>query len=425
MNLFMINESGNSTTYGIGTYIRELTALLADSDMNICVVYLNSDHLENETEKINSIRHLHIPSPVVYNTTLNQNRQNELYYRNVLYILQLHIIDTENSVFQINSFLNSTLVDIIKKKFQCKIITMVHYTNWGFSVYDNLQRLRNILHKNHLESFDHGVKMKFDEEKALYAKSDYIVCFSNYMFEILCQDYQLDPPKISIIPNGLSDTQLQKKKKDKICENHFNPRHLRTQWNISPQEKIILFAGRIDEIKGVRHLIKAFRETLKKFQNCRLMIAGSGNYNMCFQEAKEICTKITFTGLLEKGELYELYQIADIGVVPSLFEPFGYVAVEMMMYELPVVVTATSGLNEVVDVSCGLKVPMVVRSDSVEIDAIFLSEKILYLLQHPAEAKKMGQNGRKRYLKEYHSDVFRKNMLQLYESALIKKIEKR
>lgn len=84
-------------------------------------------------------------------------------------------------------------------------------------------------------------------------------------------------------------------------------------------------------------------------------MAGSGNYDICFQEAKDICTKITFTGLLNKKDLNEIYQIADIGIVPSLFEPFGYVAIEMMMHELPVVATTTSGLNEVVNNACGLK----------------------------------------------------------------------
>ncbi|MDR0698262.1 MAG: ThuA domain-containing protein, partial [Tannerella sp.] len=148
-----------------------------------------------------------------------------------------------------------------------------------------------------------------------------------------------------------------------------------------------------------------------------LLIAGSGNYDTYLQEAKEICTKITFTGLLEKKDLNEIYQIADVGVVPSLFEPFGYVAVEMMMHKLPVVATATSGLNEVVDETCGLKAPITALLDSVEIDTSILAQKIVYLLQNQAEAKQLGQNGRRRYLCNYSSEVFRRNMLQTYKSV--------
>jgi glycosyltransferase involved in cell wall biosynthesis len=111
--------------------------------------------------------------------------------------------------------------------------------------------------------------------------------------------------------------------------------------------------------------------------------------------------------------------MADAGVVPSLYEPFGLVAVEMMMHSLPLVATATSGLSEVVDDSCGLKVPLITYSDKVEIDTDLLAEKIIYLLQETSVAKEMGQNGRKRYLKEYTSEVFRENMLKLYHSLYI------
>ena len=89
--------------------------------------------------------------------------------------------------------------------------------------------------------------------------------------------------------------------------------------------------------------------------------------------------------------------MADVGVVPSLFEPFGYVPVEMMMHGLPIVATATSGLNEVVDESCGRKVPLSVSTDEVTIDTDLLAEQIVYLLRHPEEARRLGQNGRRRF----------------------------
>lgn len=228
---------------------------------------------------------------------------------------------------------------------------------------------------------------------------------TRYMKDILCKNYGIDIAKISVIPNGLQD-----------MSDRLDCIALRKKWNLSAEEKIILFAGRFDEIKGILFLIKAFRNVLKIYSNCRLIMAGSGNYDICFQEAKDICTKITFTGLLNKKDLNEIYQIADIGIVPSLFEPFGYVAIEMMMHELPVVATTTSGLNEVVNNACGLKIPLTILSESVEIDVMLLSEKIIYLLQHPIEAKLMGQNGRKRYLDNYASEIFRINMVKTYNS---------
>ena len=226
------------------------------------------------------------------------------------------------------------------------------------------------------------------------------------MKKILCQDYGLDSMKVSVVPNGLGD----------VVDMSVDKELLRKKWHVGPKEKIILFAGRIDEIKGVSSLIKAFHLVLEAYPNSRLLIAGNGDYTRAFQEAKNIYTKITFTGLLKKEELFEIYQLADAGVVPSLFEPFGYVPVEMMMHELPIIATTTSGLNEVVDESCGLKVPLIVSPDNVEIDTSLLAQKIVYLLQNPEEAKRLGKNGRKRYLEKYSSEVFGKNMIAFYKS---------
>jgi len=326
----------------------------------------------------------------------------------------------------LNYYQSGKLAEELKNTFDCKIISVAHFSEWGFTVYDNPERLRLILNEEHPDSFDEKIQKSFEEEKLYYTKSDHIICLSNYMQKILCTDYGIDATKISVIPNGLID-QVFQGITGQARNDRDEKKHMQIKWNISSKEKIILFAGRIDEIKGVSYLIKAFREVLRHVPNCRLIIAGSSNVNAnlrdakdiysYMQEAKDICTKISFTGLLEKKDLDEIYQIANIGVVPSLFEPFGYVPVEMMMHQLPIVATATSGLSEVVDESCGFKVPVTVLPDNVEIDTSILAQKILYLLQNPAVAKQLGRNGRKRYLEKYSSKVFRNNMLQMYQSV--------
>jgi glycosyltransferase len=298
------------------------------------------------------------------------------------------------------------LAKALKNAFDCKIVAVVHYSNWGFAVYDNLPRLRSILNEEHPDSFGKNLKKSFEEERELYSTADRVVCLSNYMHQILCNDYRLDPDKISVIPNGLTD----------VSGTMVDRRSLRKKWNIPVREKIILYAGRMDAIKGLEYLLKAFREILQTYPKSRLVIAGDGAYSKYTGEARDICTRITYAGLLDRQELYEWYRLADIGVTPSLYEPFGYVAVEMMMHELPIVVTATSGLNEVIDDACGLKVPLTEHPERVEIETSLLAQKILYLLQHPAEARQMGRNGRKRFLRHYSRDVFRRNMLNLYES---------
>jgi len=206
-------------------------------------------------------------------------------------------------------------------------------------------------------------------EKSLYTKVDRVICLSDYMYDILCVDYELEKAKISIIANGLTDT------KKAIS----NKKLLRKKWKIPVKEKIILFVGRIDEIKGVEYLFKAFREVLIGYPNSRLVIAGDGAFSKYSKVSQDICAKITYTGFLYKTQLYEWYCLADVGVIPSLFEPFGYVAVEMMMHALPVVATETSGLNEVIDETCGLKVPVIHHPDKVEINSnLFVEKSIIF-----------------------------------------------
>ena len=407
MNLYIFNETRRGAVYGVGTYISELTGALQTKGIKICVINLFSEVLQVYREEMNGIDYWHFPSPIQEQRTFDIEKQRALYFRNVVYLLQLHIQDRKKMIFHLNYHQNICLVEELKKVFDnCKVISVVHFSDWGFVVFDNLQRLRDIVAEKLSDSFEEKLKRSFEEEKLYYSKVDHIICLSEYMQDVLSRDYDLDTTRISMISNGLAEA-------SNIAVSDL---FLRKKWNLRSNEKIVLFAGRVDEIKGVSYLIRAFREVLKIELDCRLIIAGSGNYDLFFQEIQDICTKITFTGLLDKKELYELYRIADVGVVPSLFEPFGYVPVEMMMHKLPIVATATSGLNEVVDENCALKIPLIRYSDRVEIDTKLLAEKILYILSHPKEARKLGENGRKRYEQMYTSEIFGQKMIQFYQS---------
>lgn len=406
MNLYIFNETRRGAVFGIGTYIRELMAALKYSDVRICVVNLLSEKSQITREEVDDIRYWYFPEPIPDTRASEPSEQRQMYFHNIVYLLQLFIQDKTNLLFHLNFPQCGSFVEELKNVFDCKVISVAHFSHWGFAVFDNLPRLRNILNEKNPDNFGEEVKKMFEEEKSYYSKVDRCICLSEYMFEILCRDYELDAKNITVIPNGVSD----------VLDTSANFDLLRKKWNISDDEKIILFAGRLDEVKGIRYLIKAFCEVIQTYPETHLIIAGSGDYDTSLKEAKTVCTKITFTGLLEKDELYELYRIADVGVVPSLFEPFGYVAVEMMVHALPLVVTATSGLNEVVDSTCGLKIPLMKLPDNIEIDTKLLAQKIVYLLQHPTEAKHIGQNGRKRYLANYSPEVFRRNMIHLYSS---------
>ena len=407
VNLYIFNESNRATEYGIGTYIRELTTALRNSDINVCIINLKQDITRIKTENIEGIEYWSFPAPIVSLWVTSSAKQNELYYRNIVFLLRLYIADKKNLIFHLNYYRCGKLAEDLKQTFDCRIVTVTHFFEWGSMVYDNLKRLRFILKEKCPAGTDASLIQSVQEEKAFFSQADRIVCVSKYMQKIIKQDYGIKTHKIVFIPNGLADSTIAS------CDRQA----LRQKWNIPDQEKIILFAGCMDEMKGTGYLIKAFREVLQVYSQCRLVIAGGGAFETYTKETREICTKVTYTGFLDRTQLYEWYRLSDIGATPSLFESFGYVAVEMMMHELPVVATATSGLNEVVDESCGYKIPLMETADSIDIDTTLLSDKMLYLLQHPNEARQMGRNGRARYLKKYASEVFRRNMIELYKDV--------
>lgn len=407
MNLYIFNETRRGAVYGIGTYIQELTHALNNTDFNICIIHLISDKPHIMAEKQEGVAHWYFPAPISEYWTTDDAEQRKKYHRNIVYLLQLFIKDQKDLLFHLNFPQGNSLIEELKNAFDsCKIISVSHFSDWGFTVFDNLQRLRNILDEKDSDEFGKQLKRSFAEERSYYEKADHCICLSNYMKDIVCQQYNVDAAKITLIPNGLNNRYITTD----------NCKLLRNRWNISAKEKIILFAGRMDEIKGLSYLIKAFQCVWQTYPQCRLVIAGAGDFNKYIGESQPICTKITYTGLLDKAQLYEWYSLADIGVVPSLFEPFGFVAVEMMMHQLPMVVTATSGMNEVVDDSCALKIPIVRYPDKVEIDSDLLAEKILYLLLHPKEARQLGRNGRKRYENNFTSEIFGQRMIRFYQS---------
>jgi glycosyltransferase involved in cell wall biosynthesis len=100
--------------------------------------------------------------------------------------------------------------------------------------------------------------------------------------------------------------------------------------------------------KGLSFLIRSFWQLLTTHPNTHLIIAGDGVIGQYLTEASDFWTDITFTGLLSKEKLYDFYRLADVGVVCSLHEEFGF-AIEMMIHSLPVVVSGVGGLEKIVE----------------------------------------------------------------------------
>jgi len=410
MNLYIFNKSGKAAVFGIGTYIRELKETLGHSDINVCIVNLYSQESQIKFEQINSIRYWYFPAPILEQRSIDNQRQMELYYRNIVFLLQLHIDDKIDLIFHLNYMDSKPLADALKTVFNCKIVTVVHYLDWCFSLSGNVSRFSEILTSEEIDSNDEFKKSIFEscrKEKDFFEIVDHIICLSENTRQILQNDYKIMPNKTNVIYNGLTD-------------NHFvsDKLMLQRKYHI-PNIPIILFVGRLDDIKGLKYALQSFKIVLKT-QYCHFIIAGNGEFDIYMKECEDIWTHITWTGLISKEKLYDLYSIADIGIMTSFHEQCSYVAIEMMMHGVPLIASTSTGLKEMVeDGVTGLHIPVIEHPDKVEIDTDLLAEKMLYLLQHPDERKRMGVNARKRYETVYSSEIFRQNMLHFYESLFV------
>lgn len=412
MNLYLFNDNDKAAAYGIGTYLKELTYALEGTSVNVHIVHLHSIHPEFQIVKIAQVENWYIPEIRNDNTFSGVIQKVIDYYKNVIYLLQLYIKDTRDLVFHFNFNQYQALAKGLKKAFECKTVTTIHYVKWQIELHGNLFRLHMLKMKPEKQRspFEQLLYTTDEYEGLLYQEVDRVIALSRQMRYILETEYQLDPSKISVVPNGLDDA----------ISVHIKDREvLRKKWHISKDEFLILFVGRLYPVKGLIFLIKAFHRLLGIIPDCRLIIAGNGNFDAYLQEACDICTKITFTGLLEKKKLYELYQIADMGVMPSFHEQCSYVAIEMMMHSVPVIGSTTTGLKEmIVDGETGMHIPVIEYDDGEKIDSLLLSEKMLYLLQYPEERKRMGIHARQLYIEKYSLPVFRKNMFDFYQSLL-------
>ena len=119
----------------------------------------------------------------------------------------------------------------------------------------------------------------------------------------------------------------------------------------APHEKLVLLVGRLVYEKGFQVALEAMPRVIEELGEVRFLVAGSGTHE---QELRDQATELgldshgTFMGWIGDDVLHTLYRIADLTVVPSIYEPFGLVALEAMASGCPCLVADTGGLREVV-----------------------------------------------------------------------------
>ncbi len=223
------------------------------------------------------------------------------------------------------------------------------------------------------------------------------------------------------------------KEKIRVCYNGVDPkkysreqvsddkvREVRQNYGVGDNDLMALFVGRLVWIKGVDKLIRALPQVLQQIPNLKLVIVGLGEMQEYLEKLVQTLNlqdvvKFRFEFISEKERIAH-YAACDVATFPSLYEPFGIVALEAMSMGKPVVVGAAgiSGMKESVvpngQDQCGFHVNPEDPAD--------IAWGLINAVQDPQRKEWLGKNGRKIVLERFSWNVIAKKTAELYLNLL-------
>jgi 1,4-alpha-glucan branching enzyme len=248
--------------------------------------------------------------------------------------------------------------------------------------------------------------LRFFEESMLH-RARRIIAVSQFTKWELTNYYNIPAGKIKVIHNGV-DTRKFQPAADK--------RKVKMELGFNPDDLAIVSVGRLYARKGLFTLIESMPAVVKRFPRAKFIVSGKGQSDemrklIAHAERVGIKDNIIFTGYTPDKELPKLYQAADVFAFSTFYEHHPFAVLEAMSTGLPVVTTWVGGIPETIE--SGKNGFLVEPFNPAQ-----FAEKILYLLEHPAEAQEMGRLARKKVLERFDWRIVVKDAIKVYDEAL-------
>jgi 1,4-alpha-glucan branching enzyme len=298
-------------------------------------------------------------------------------------------------VIHAHDWLVGTAAEALKRATGLPLVTTIHATEFGRS----LGKLENELQR-HI----------FRLEQRLTGISDRLIACSRSMVDEISRLFALPAERIDMIPNGVdvpaataAASALGAATPDASAESGG---------------PILFTIGRLVHEKGIHVLLAAMPAVLARFPQARLIIAGTGPMQGELETlARPLGAAVQFAGFVDGAAKWQLYRQAAVSVFPSLYEPFGIVALEAMAAGSPVVASRTGGLAETIrHGSNGL----LVRPDSADA----LAKAICRLLAEPALAARLAQRASLKINKQYGWTAIAASTAEVYTGCASKSIHR-
>jgi glycosyltransferase involved in cell wall biosynthesis len=248
--------------------------------------------------------------------------------------------------------------------------------------------------------------LRFFEEQML-ERSDRLIAVSDFTRRELKQYYRVNQVKIRVIHNG-------------VDVDRFKPanvkRKIKEELGFNPDDIAILSVGRLYARKGLFTLIESMPAVIRRFPRAKFIISGKGQSNEMKKLVDHatrlgVTDNIIFTGYFPDSKLPKLYQAADVFAFSTFYENLPFAVLEALSSGLPVVTTNVGGIPEMID--SGKNGFLVQPFNARE-----LSDKILYLLEHPDAASEMAFQARKTILERFDWRLIVQKVLKVYDEAL-------
>lgn len=301
--------------------------------------------------------------------------------------LELQRVGQAFDIIHAHDWLAAYAGKLIKHAWRLPLVSTIHATEYGRNcgLHNDLQRYIS------------------DVEWWLGYESWRVICCSKTMWHELQGVFQIPSDKLRIVPNGVYP---------EIFETQDDIASIRRNY-AADDEKIVYYVGRLVREKGLAVLIDAIPHVLRQQEKVKFVIAGKGAFeNELKAQARAIGVenRIYFAGYINDMVRNALYKAANVAVFPSLYEPFGIVALEAMAARTPVVASDTSGISEIVLHGVnGLK--------AFTNNPISLADNIVWMLQHPDHANKMRERAWEDVLTLYNWDKIADATTEIYESV--------
>ena len=278
------------------------------------------------------------------------------------------------TIFHAHDWLSLESAQELKYEYQLPVVATVHATEEG----------RNGGIFTDMQKYIHEM-----EYWLTYEAWRVIVC-SEFMKAQVERSFQVPSDKIDIIFNGVDAPKFEFEWSEEDRMAWRNKLAL-------PKEKIVMYVGRFVREKGIQLLLNSASTILAKEPNTKFVIVGGGNRERFekFVRWYGLQDKVLFTGFMANRSLHQLFRCADVAVFPSLYEPFGIVALEGMAAGAAVVTSDAGGLKEV----C---VHNVTGTNFYAGNGESLAWAVLNVLNNPTKAERMKKMARARLYLDFN-----------------------